>query len=401
MNRLPFLTLVFLSPLVGCDRASQAERPPESATTAEPGVVVMRDWDSRLPADQLERDRYDSSWARFVQLDTAGIGSAAGPFPEEWDQISVDALNSGAMHVPIHGSAAGPSVLRAQILLDRVLFSPGIIDGHWGKNSEKAVYWFQRREGLRPTGRMDGETVDRLLRLAGEQGEPVRSHTLTADDVEGPFVTIPEDIYEKAKLDCLCYESLSEKLSEMFHVTPAVLEQLNPDVDLNALGAGDRINVPHLRAPDAGRDAQVDRLVISAEGFSLHALDASGRILFHFPITLGSSYDPSPSGEHRVTSITREPWWHYQPEILAHVDSSEPDAKIPPGPNNAVGMVWMALSIPHYGIHGTSAPETIGYTTSAGCVRLTNWDALFLSERIRPGVRVEFRASAEGPTPRA
>jgi lipoprotein-anchoring transpeptidase ErfK/SrfK len=89
--------------------------------------------------------------------------------------------------------------------------------------------------------------------------------------------------------------------------------------------------------------------------------------------------------------IAPDPWWHYQPEILAHVESSKPDARIPPGPNNAVGVVWMALNVPHYGIHGTSAPETIGYASSAGCVRLTNWDALFLSRRINEGTPVQFR----------
>jgi lipoprotein-anchoring transpeptidase ErfK/SrfK len=51
----------------------------------------------------------------------------------------------------------------------------------------------------------------------------------------------------------------------------------------------------------------------------------------------------------------------------------------------------MQLSKPHYGIHGTSAPETIGYATSNGCIRLTNWDADFLSRRVAPGIPVEFR----------
>ena len=51
----------------------------------------------------------------------------------------------------------------------------------------------------------------------------------------------------------------------------------------------------------------------------------------------------------------------------------------------------MQLSKPHYGIHGTSAPETIGYATSNGCVRLTNWDAEFLGRRLAPGTPVEFR----------
>jgi lipoprotein-anchoring transpeptidase ErfK/SrfK len=381
--------------LTACGRGGEgAERLwSDGQAAAEERGVAIRAWDARLPGDELARDRRNPAWQRVVQLDSIGPEDDGPANPEEWDQISAEVVNTRAMHLPLHGEVAGPSVLRAQILLDRALFSPGIIDGHWGMNSEKAAYWFQRREGLRATGRVDDETFARMVQRADAGEELIRSHTLSAEDVEGPFVTIPEDIYDKAELDCLCYESLSEKLGELFHTSPAVLQQLNPEVELESLSAGDRIEVPNVRDPGAGRSAQVARIVVSGDGFYVHALDAAGSILFHFPTTLGSSYDPSPAGDHRVTSITRDPWWHYQPAILAHVDDEDPEALIPPGPNNAVGLVWMALSIPHYGIHGTSAPETIGYVTSAGCVRLTNWDALFLADRISPGVPVEFRST--------
>ncbi|NNF57162.1 MAG: L,D-transpeptidase, partial [Rhodothermaceae bacterium] len=110
-----------------------------------------------------------------------------------------------------------------------------------------------------------------------------------------------------------------------------------------------------------------------------------------FPTTIGASYDPSPQGDYTIISVTRNPWWHYQPSLLEDVPDDEEDARIPPGPNNAVGRVWMALSEPHYGIHGTSAPETIGYVSSAGCIRLTNWDVLFLADHVSAGTPVVFR----------
>jgi lipoprotein-anchoring transpeptidase ErfK/SrfK len=403
-NRSWIAILALLLGLGACDRAERDTAPAVAATdpAAEQvggelsEVALAADWDARLDATMLEQGRRDAAWSRVVQLDTAGLGGPAGAFPESFDDITLEAVNSRAMHLPLHGDISGPSVLRTQILLDRALFSPGIIDGYWGKNTEKALYWFQHREGLRRTGRLDQETFDRLSQAAGGSDELIRRHQLTAEDVEGPFVSIPDDIYEKAKLDCLCYESLTEKLAELFHTSPNVLAQLNPGVNLDAVSAGTALQVPAVRAADAGRGLQVARLVVSGEGFYLHALDANDRILYHFPSTLGSSFDPSPDGSHRVTRITRDPWWHYQPAILAHVPDDEPDAKIPPGPNNAVGLVWMSLSIPHYGIHGTSAPETIGYSTSAGCVRLTNWDALFLSERISEGTTVEFQETRPG-----
>jgi lipoprotein-anchoring transpeptidase ErfK/SrfK len=131
--------------------------------------------------------------------------------------------------------------------------------------------------------------------------------------------------------------------------------------------------------------------VVSGDGSYLHAVDAAGRVLMHFPVTLGVGYDPSPQGDYRVTNIARNPEWRYNPALLANVPDDEEPATIPAGPNNAVGLVWMALSEPHYGIHGTSEPASIGYTSSSGCVRLTNWDALTLADAIRPGVDVQFR----------
>lgn len=354
------------------------------------GVAVYGDMNERLTREQLESGRRDPSWRRVVRIDTTAAGDTV-PNPETWEDITPVAVNAAATHLPLYGDAAGPSVLRAQVLLDRALFSPGIIDGLWGKNVEKAVYWFQEREGLRATGRVDQETFARLSEVAGRPNEIVRTHTLTADDVAGPFVQIPEDIYAKAELECMCYESLTEKLGELFHTSPEMLAQLNPGVDLGGLAAGDRIEVPAIRDREAARDAAVDRLIVSDGGYYLHAVDASGRVLFHFPTTLGSQYSPSPSGDFRVTAIAHDPTWHYQPDILEGVPDDEEDAIIPAGPNVAVGVVWMQLSKPHYGIHGTNAPETIGYATSNGCVRLTNWDARFLAERIQAGTPVEFR----------
>jgi lipoprotein-anchoring transpeptidase ErfK/SrfK len=50
-----------------------------------------------------------------------------------------------------------------------------------------------------------------------------------------------------------------------------------------------------------------------------------------------------------------------------------------------VGVVWISLSKPHYGIHGTPEPGKIGYTQSHGCIRLTNWDAAKLAEMVKAG----------------
>lgn len=373
--RVVVALVLLLNACIAAD--SDVER---AADTAEPATAARSQsaaagmagttgtWGDALSAAQIDAGRRDNAWRRALGPD--GTNGNDAPADEPW-QANAD------------------SVLHVQVLLDRALFSPGVIDGKWGKNTEKALYWLQSREGLNPTGRVDARTMQRLTQLAGAGGV-VRSHTLTQDDVAGPFTDVPDDVYERAELECQCYESLGEKLAERFHTTEETLRRLNPDVDLDAAAAGSTLRAPAVRSDEAGRGAQVASLRISDGGHFLHALDANERIVFHFPTTLGSSYDPSPSGEWHIESITEDPWWHYQPDLLEDVPDDRPDANLPPGPNNAVGVVWMALSKPHYGIHGTSAPESIGYTTSAGCVRLTNWDALFLSRHVQEGTPVKF-----------
>ncbi|HEX6368030.1 MAG TPA: L,D-transpeptidase family protein [Longimicrobium sp.] len=337
-----------------------------------------------------------SASAASVRADTG----SAGPAPERWSEISVQTANAGTYRLPVGRSHQGPSVLHVQVLLNRALFSAGMLDGRWGRNTATAVQWFQTRESLPATGVVDSATYARLAAVSSADSTPtVRAHVLTAEDVAGPFVQIPSDIYQHARLRCSCYESLTEKLTETFASSAELLRKLNPGVNLDSAVAGDTLFVPALRDASAPPAGVVKQIVVSGTGNYLQALDSAGTILYHFAATLGSSYDPSPAGDFRVTSIHPDPWWNYQPKLLAHVPDDRPNALIPPGPNSAVGRVWMALSAPHYGIHGTKSPETIGYAQSAGCVRLTNWDATFLSKRLAPGTPVAFRGTRDGADP--
>lgn len=446
--------LMILFAAAGCAGSDDDDEERANAAAAQEGVATAyASGSDRLSPEELEAGRLNMDWREFVERDTTGgtatdtaggpsgpngSGDATGPSNNEsWDDITMQSVNSGPAALPVHGDVEGPSVLRVQILLDRALFSPGIIDGRWGGNTEKAVFWMQRREGLPATGSVDEATWQRLQQLANQPRELVRTTQLTQDDVAGPFVTLPDEYYDRRDMECQCYESLPEKLAELHHTTEDLLAKLNPNVDLNSVQAGASLNVPALERQEGGQIAStsaagagsqgaanpeagpgapdgraanpasdtarsdtaagqagasgVARIVISDGGRYLHALDASDRILYHFPATLGSDYSPSPTGEYSVTAVAHDPSWHYQPDILEGVDDDEPDAVLPAGPNNAVGVVWMQLSRPHYGIHGTSAPETIGYATSNGCVRLTNWDAEFLAQHIDAGTPVTFR----------
>ena len=306
---------------------------------------------------------------------------------ESYEQISADALGS-TPSLPLGTEGGGPTVLRTQILLDRARFSPGVIDGNWGKNTAKAIYWFQFSKGLNATGEVDQATWDALNEAAGA-GEPLTRVQVTDADLKGPFVDpLPDDPYEQAELECLCYSSPLEMFSERGHATPELIEKLNPQVDFGNLQAGTEIVLPNVPQAQAEK---VARLLISKKGFYLQALDAQGHILYHFPTTLGSKYDPSATGTLQITGVHPDPGFHYQPKLFADVPDDKPEAQLPSGPNSPVGRVWIDLSKPHHGIHGTATPETIGYTSSHGCVRLTNWDALFLAQLVGKGTQVVFR----------
>lgn len=412
-NKAAFVFLMFAA--VACSR--EAEEPAPSPATAagdQPAATATRATGVVGPEpteEELERARFDNRWRQLVSfregrapsptpsqgalMPEREIQFAPADAPAESDSLETlnpEQIDQRPLRAPLEGDVSGASVLRAQTLLDRVGFSPGVIDGRWGKNTEIAVWWFQRGAGIQPTGTVDQQTWRALVSRSGSAPTLAR-HTLKASDVEGPFVDLPDDVYEKAKLDCQCYESLSEKLGEMFHSTPELLATINRGTTLDNLKEGDRIWVP---AIGSGDNKPVSRIQVSVQGNYLHGFDGNGNVIFHAPTTLGSEFDPSPTEKLRITAIAQDPDFHYQPKLFHDVPDEEEDVIMPPGPNSPVGVVWMALSKPHYGIHGTSNPSSIGYATSHGCVRLTNWDARNLSRRVEAGVEVDFTDTRGG-----
>lgn len=318
--------------------------------------------------------------------------------PTILDQASIE---KAPTRFPFRIPQRGPLAVHLEILLDRAGFSPGIVDGAWGINAAKAVTFFakpddsSRFKGDSPPTitSIDQPTYDRL-RAASQQRTLVRRYTITNDDMKGPFAPVPEGVYNQAKLPCLCYASAAEALSEKFHTSQKFLAQLNPRVKLAALASGTKLLVPNVDEDGSATPqdtALAARLIISKKGYWTQVLDAHGKIIYHFPSTLGAGYDPSPTGNFKVTNVSFDPAFKYQPKLFAEVPDDEPEALLPQGPNSPVGVVWMSLSKPHYGIHGTSSPETIGYASSHGCVRLTNWDALRLAYLLPDGTAVEFK----------
>lgn len=287
------------------------------------------------------------------------------------------------------------ALLKLQVTIDRAGFSPGTIDGRLGSNTRKA-YVIYRKQGN-----------------SDQMAEPVILYRITPEDAAGPFVTIPSDMKHKASLPALGYSSLLEAVAERFHSTPMFLRQLNPAA---LFVEGEEITVPNVVAMVLPGGPSKHPVSIFSEGLTsetdlvwealppksdivvtvrkstsvLTVTSATGRVIFSAPVSTGSRRDPLPIGRWKINGVQYNPIYHYDPHLFWNANLEDTKAKIPAGPNNPVGLVWIDISKHHYGLHGTPEPAMIGRAQSHGCVRLTNWDALRLAALVKPGTRVVF-----------
>jgi lipoprotein-anchoring transpeptidase ErfK/SrfK len=273
-----------------------------------------------------------------------------------------------------------PAIVKLQILLDRAGASPGVIDGFGGDNVHKAIWAYQAMNGLPADGVMTAEL------LAGMQTtEPViGGYTITAGDVAAIGPPVPEDYAEKATMDFLGYSSVAEELAERFHMDEDLLKTLNPSTNWSEGG------VVAVAAYGPDRKGKVARIEADKGARQLRAYDENDVLLVAYPATIGSESNPSPEGTHVIAAIAPMPNYTYNPEINFQQGENTDVLVIPPGPNGPVGSMWIDLTEPTFGIHGTPEPSKIDKTQSHGCVRLTNWDAEELSKMVAPGVPVVF-----------
>jgi lipoprotein-anchoring transpeptidase ErfK/SrfK len=274
----------------------------------------------------------------------------------------------------------GPrSNFTAQVLLDRAHFSPGEIDALLGSNQRRAVRGYQRAHDLKPSGELDEDT---WKALSADTAPTLVDYTLTEADIAGPFVKIPEKPAEQAQLPAIGYQSLEEALGERFHASPALIKALNPTADFSRVGTV-------LRVPAVTNTTPLPKaasVVVDKSDSTVSLRDAQGKVFAQFPASTGSQHDPLPIGRWKILGVSRDPKFHYNPKLFWDADSGDRKATLPAGPNNPVGPVWVDLSKPHYGIHGTPEPGHVGKTESHGCIRLTNWDALTVAAAVAPSL---------------
>ncbi len=370
----------------------------------------------------------------------AGPIVAASPVAQVSPAADPLSAHDGAVNAQEIPDSEPRPVMQAQVVLDRLGFTPGVVDGKPGLSTRNAVSGFQEANGLTVTGILDAATKTALTQY--QTIPATRLVTIPTDFAAGPFVKIPKGPEDQAKLTALGYESLDEKLAERFHTTVATLKLLNPggkpagapkldvltaspsaaptptptskpsatDAPISVFSAGQQIRVPNVGgdalASGANSDAawqttlamlgvgseqpKAARIVVSKAKGTLKAYDAADKLIAVYTATMGSTHDPLPLGEWGITGIGHNPKFHYNPALFWDAKAGSEKATLPAGPNGPVGVVWIDLTKEHYGIHGTPHPETIGRAESHGCVRLTNWDVARLAQMVSTRTKVSF-----------
>jgi len=276
------------------------------------------------------------------------------------------------------------STLELQVELHRRGFSCGSIDGIAGAQTEAALRAFQRANGIANTGVLDSGTRECLSLAAPALGE----YAFSVIELAG-LHPVPATWLEKSQMQFLGYASALELVAERFHAHPDLIRRLNPGFNWSAVLPGMKVVVP---AADhvvvSGRAAQI---VIALGARELEVVDGLSRVIAHFPVSIARMAEKRPVGDLHVTVIIPDPDYTFDPDVFPEsAEGRALDRKlvVPPGPNNPVGLVWIGLDRPGYGIHGTPEPEKIGRTESHGCFRLANWDALTLADLVEVGTAV-------------
>ena len=337
-------------------------------------------------------------------LAAGGAGLALAQAPVANTAAAKPFVQPGTPGSPINGET-----FHAQVLLDVAGFPAGVIDGKKGMSFAQALRGLQSAKNLPVSGKLDAAT--RRALLSGNRASTMMVR-LTPEQVAGPFINpIPKDTAEKARLPGLHYRNMLEKVAEAFHTTPETIIALNGEDKL--IGPGQILRLPNVvpASRDYGNSAKGEvvalmgvlnvsagdisgtSIVVDKSDGVLKVMGEGDRIVAQFPVTMGSSHDPLPLGTWKATTYAYLPPFHYQPDLFWDAkDKAADDKMLKPGPNGPVGVAWLDLTKEHYGIHGTPEPSTIGRAESHGCIRMTNWDVLRLSQMLKPGFKAVFQA---------
>ncbi|WP_179998508.1 L,D-transpeptidase family protein [Acinetobacter sp. YH12239] len=356
-------------------------------SSSEAQISQQEQNDLNQAADTLQNlERTEDSTADIGSAPASSAVTNPAPStsaPVTADSWTLDSLNNAEWYENI-GKGQFPVYARAHVMLNNAHASPGAIDGTSGKNTLKAIASFQQMNGLKATGVLTKETWDALV--ARQAGKPAYvEYTITEADLKGPYAaSIPHDYALQAKMKGLYYTRVSEMLAEKFHMDEEFLKKLNPKATFKK--AGEKLIVTNIR----NELPENIHLIVAHKGAKqLYLFNQQNQMVGSFPATIGSADTPSPTGTYKITGVAKNPWYSYSPSNFVQGKNLKP-LSLPPGPNGPVGNIWIGLSKKSFGIHGTPNPSSISKTASHGCIRLTNWDANDLGNKVRSGVTVKF-----------
>lgn len=294
-----------------------------------------------------------------------------------------------------NGLAERDRIVRLQVFLDERNFGPGKIDGTWGYFTEQS-----RSRYMRVMGIPFDDKWERKMGLA--EAVPTIYTTFTIPSDATRFVgSLPSEVADQAKGKSMPYTSLAEYAAERYHTTEQLLATLNPQTPLSSLRPGVALKVPNVTPfriesiPHSSKvprpaNALARRVIVDTGTRYLEILEGE-RLVALFPITPGSPAHPAPAGNWKIVNAATMPWFRYDEGVLKRGERTEDFYMLPAGPNNPVGILWMGLSKPGIGIHGTNNPFTIGRAGSHGCIRLANWDAARMPSLVGVGTPVTIR----------
>jgi lipoprotein-anchoring transpeptidase ErfK/SrfK len=306
------------------------------------------------------------------------------PLTAQASEVNPYAFIAADFTEQVQGKDIVPAIVKAQVLLDRANISTGEIDGRVSPRLDEAIAAFAESRNLPPDTKWSRRFWDELT--AEAIAPALTSYSITSEDLKGPFVQLPSRMEDMKTLKTLGYTNIREALAEKFHMSIALLDALNPEASFSE--AGEEIVVANvLNASKVPNGSRVD---VDKDRQTVKVYSAKGELIAFFPASVGSEDKPSPSGTLKVTAISSDPTFHYNPKYQFREVGTQKPFDLSPGPNNPLGSTWIALSKPSYGIHGTPEPSEVGKAASHGCVRLTNWDAQRLASMISRGVPVNF-----------
>lgn len=323
---------------------------------------------------------------------------------------------------PLNLPETGEEVVRLQIFLDQKHFGPGFIDGKAGTFTRLAIENYNTSLG---------REVDHpgLLEECRREVPQVYATAVVPEFVHD-FVdsSLPWEKPLQAERKAMSYRSVAEFMAERYHTSEDLLVELNGSAAVWGAKPKDAIQVPnvepfmienmargrshtkdeHLSARHVVVDTKVRQVyiyelilpqvqeqnvetsLIDDQGPTVKLTHAKPRLVASFPITPGQTHF-IPRGFWNLKNCVELPTWRYDQLLLDTGVRGTEALTIPPGPNNPVGVIWNGLTKSGIGIHGTDLPRTIGRTTSAGCIRLANWDAARFPTIVRPGAIVVVR----------